>query len=267
MRLRTILPVATVFGGLLLARPASAHFHLDGPVDWLATDAQGDPQKAGPCGSTTGAKSNKITKVAPGSKLKILWTETIPHPGHYRISLNKDRTKFVDAVPVVEGNDCKSAPIGEPNAVILADGVEVHGDVPTGTKFEHEITLPAEPCDDCTIQIVQFMSDHAPPCFYYHCANIKIDATHTGAPVEVQTGPPPTTSGNPATSGGTSGASTSGGDDEGTSSGGNSSSGGRRIASPSNESSGCSTTGDASLAPVGLAMIAGLAFLRRRKKH
>jgi hypothetical protein len=31
-------------------------------------------------------------------------------------------------------------------------------------------------CDHCTLQVIEFMSQHGAPCFYHHCADISIKA-------------------------------------------------------------------------------------------
>lgn len=61
-----------------------------------------------------------------------------------------------------------------PQLPLLADGVFKHT-----TKFTSaqttEIQLPAGyTCDNCIVQVVEYMSNHAAPCFYYHCANVTV---------------------------------------------------------------------------------------------
>jgi hypothetical protein len=36
-------------------------------------------------------------------------------------------------------------------------------------------------CDHCVLQIVEFMANHGAPCFYHHCANIKISVNGADA--------------------------------------------------------------------------------------
>jgi hypothetical protein len=39
-------------------------------------------------------------------------------------------------------------------------------------------------CERCTLQVLEFMSNHPLPCFYYHCADVAI-GTGTAAPCSV----------------------------------------------------------------------------------
>jgi len=160
---------------LLWGPAALAHTRLDAPPDWLVTDSAGDPQKTEPCGSTTGTPSNVVTTVQAGSKLTVVWTETLFHPGHWRIAIASDRGQLVTPVPVVEANDCVSAPIEtSPIAPVILDGIFPHISPSATGSYRQEITVPDVVCDHCTLQLVQFMSSHAPPCFYFHCADLRI---------------------------------------------------------------------------------------------
>src|SRR5262245_56269798 len=108
-----------------------AHHKLVAPADWLVVDSlYGDPiggtQKTGPCGGGT-QPTNTVTTVTVGQKLTVRWTETVGHPGHYRIGIAANRGAFVTPTAVVTNNDCKSAPIQSPAvAPILMDGVYPH---------------------------------------------------------------------------------------------------------------------------------------------
>ncbi len=173
MKSRTLFLLAPVL--LLASAPAYAHFKLMAPADWIVTTAQGDPQKMNPCGTTGGMPTNMVTKVRPGSKLKVQWMETVGHPGHYRIAIAADRAQLTEPATVVQANDCKSAAIqATPVAPVIADGLFVHAAGAMGMMYEQEITVPNMICDKCTLQVLEFMSSHAPPCYYHHCANLQI---------------------------------------------------------------------------------------------
>src|SRR5688572_17728155 len=123
--MRRALATVAALAAIFVTARAEAHFTLEVPADALAVDEDGDPQKSAPCGSSTGPFSNKVTKVGPGTKLVVRWTETIPHPGHFRISIAKDASEFTNPEPVVEDNDCKSVLKEDPPvAPTIADGVE-----------------------------------------------------------------------------------------------------------------------------------------------
>jgi hypothetical protein len=219
---------------LLLSRPAHAHFKLTAPPDWLVTNDDGDPQKLSPCGTTAGTRSNMVTPVTAGSKLKVQWRETVGHPGHYRIAIAANRAQLVDPMAVVMMNDCKSAAIQNPPvAPVIADGLFPKTAGAAGRMYEHEITVPNMTCDRCTLQVLQFMSQHEPGCFYYHCADIQITAAGAadGGATPADAGPRDTAAtidlgGGAGGSGATGGAGTGGGSTGGASTGGAATGGG-----------------------------------------
>jgi hypothetical protein len=232
-------------GALIMtaAAPAAAHFKLEQPPDALVTDATGDPtgatgsQKASPCG--TGTPSNAVTKVRAGAMLHVKLTETIPHGGHYRIALSSKRADFEDPVATVTSGQCISAQIeSNPTAPVLVDGLFQHTQAQaTANKvWETDVQMPSTPCDDCTLQVVEFMTPHGSPCFYYHCAAIQIVADD-GADA-----------GNADTDAGADG--------------------GVRAASSSTSSSGCSVGGGAppSLVTLGIFSVIAISMFRRKRR-
>lgn len=171
---------------------AQAHFALLQPKSWWSQNTNGDPQKVAPCGSAVdgaqGAATGVITEVAAGSTLTIRIDERIFHPGHYRVALAvNDWSELPPPPPVTAGmgtNDCGSVPIDDtPDFPILADGMLQHTSAFSGPQ-EFEVTLPADvTCEKCTLQVIEWMAQHGDPCFYYHCADLKI----------TKDGPPPDT--------------------------------------------------------------------------
>ncbi|MEW5742668.1 MAG: SCE4755 family polysaccharide monooxygenase-like protein [Myxococcota bacterium] len=167
---------------LLAGTQALAHIKLTSPTSWQVTDSLGNPQKVGPCGEA-GTASNVVTTVEAGSQLSVEWTDTIFHPGHYRISIAPDMNDILTPTPVVMMNDCKSAPIeSTPVLPTVADGVFPHTTGSSGMTRSYSITVPMMSCDDCTLQLMQFMSAHTPPCFYFQCAKLRIVMPDAGQP-------------------------------------------------------------------------------------
>jgi hypothetical protein len=159
------------------AGSALAHFVLMSPDSWSTQSAQGDPQKTRPCGAEPGAGIGMVTSFAPGDSVTIGIDETIYHPGHYRVSLAVNDRNELPPDPVVSpgASACESAAIQSPPVFpVLADGMLAHT-----TRFEtpqtFSVKLPTDvSCTRCTLQVVEFMSAHGAPCFYYHCAEISI---------------------------------------------------------------------------------------------
>lgn len=255
-----------------MATRADAHFKLEQPADALNTAGNGDPtggdQKTPPCGVGTSA-SGIVTRVKAGSKLHIKLTETIAHGGHYRVALSSNKDQFTDPTPVVQNNNCVSAPIqNTPTAPVLADGLFEHAqaDFAAGKVWETDVTLPTTPCPDCTLQIIEFMTPHAPGCFYHHCAKLEIVDASTDLPDggEVIM----TDAGNTTSSSGSSGASSSGDTASGGSTSSSGSSGTRKLASSSDDGGGCSVANGSSPSyfVLGILGVTIASRLRRRRR-
>jgi hypothetical protein len=120
-----------------------------------------------------------VTAFAPGEAITITLDEPIFHPGHYRVALSvNDRSELPPPPPVTAGETpCGSVPIMDPAVFpVLADGMLQHTEPFSGTQ-SFQVTLPSDvTCTHCTLQVLEFMSDHAAPCFYHHCADISIGA-------------------------------------------------------------------------------------------
>lgn len=189
MLLRSFVATALVLFGCFTAAPASAHFKLLKPASWLKEDSTGGPQKGSPCGpGGTGflgddvqpiPTSGMVTEFKAGEEIEIEIDETIPHQGYWRIAFAKDRSEFT--IPPVDNPtscalDLSKVPTGAHDN-ILADGLWKEETQPAARKLSTKVKLPNEPCEKCTIQVVQVMKDHGlSSCYYYHCADIKIVA-------------------------------------------------------------------------------------------
>jgi len=181
-----------VAGLAIAAQSTSAHFRLLEPASWLIESDRGDPQKSGPCGGSNtewGKPSYFISKAVGGQKLHIKVQETVYHPGHYRVALAVNSPTELPPDPQVTTRDSERGPwsvsavIQNPSQIpVLADGLFVHSTRPTGPMepFETDVQLPNINCKKCTLQIVQFMAEHAfnnPGGYtYHHCANLEITA-------------------------------------------------------------------------------------------
>ena len=169
---------------------AEAHFRLLEPASWLIEDDRGDPQKAGPCGGTNadyGKPSYAVSKATGGSTLHVKVQETVYHPGHYRIAL---AVNSPNELPLDPKATTETGPNGQPRSVsaeiedpvaapVLVDGLWVHSEK-AGAAWETDVTLPNINCKHCTLQVVQFMEQHAPNnpgmFTYHHCAMLEITA-------------------------------------------------------------------------------------------
>lgn len=212
-------------GTLLGSAPSAlAHINLDSPAD---RDCTGE--KTGPCGSGCAPPRTNVTALEPGSTITVRWTETINHPGHYRISFDDD------------GDDAFQDPTSyddiqeSPTLPVLLDGIEDK----SGGQYEAQVTLPDVECENCTLQLIQVMTDKPPfgsgggNDVYYRCADLTLRRGAGGG----DAGPGP----GPGTDAGNGGG---GGGDGG----------------------GCSAAGDTSLGAAMLLFGLGV-FLRRRLRQ
>src|SRR3989454_6769890 len=170
-----LIGVAGVFAPAL----AHAHFILVPPGSWMSQDAYGLPEKLGPCGDEGGGTpTGKVTAFHAGETITVTINEVIPHPGHYRVALAVNDRSELPAEPEVmpkSGDPCGSAAIQDnPVLPILADNVLPHTQAFSAPQT-FTVTLPTGiSCTRCTLQVLEFMSNHTSPCFYHHCADLSI---------------------------------------------------------------------------------------------
>ena len=150
----------------LVASPAYAHIALDYPT------ARATAQKSSPCGPAGSVRGDVVTELVAGETVTVTWRETVNHPGHFRISSDDDGQD--DFVEPASFTDFYTGP-----SVLYDDIADSNGGV---NNFD--IVVPETPCDNCTLQVVQVMTDKAPygdgNDLYYQCADIRIIAAGTG---------------------------------------------------------------------------------------
>jgi hypothetical protein len=137
-----------VIAAAVFSTVVSAHFVLIQPAASMIQNRLGDPQKIGPCGGVSanpargtpanpGVPSGAITNVKGGTDLPLFVSESIFHPGHYRVALARTMAQLpkdpeVTVVQTEQGPRSKSAVIQNPPAPpILLDGIFAHTERPT----------------------------------------------------------------------------------------------------------------------------------------
>lgn len=267
-RISALLAAAALVAGALVSpSDASAHFVLQEPPAATVQDGLGNPQKQPPCGG--GTPTGILSAYLEGSTITITVDETITHPGHYRVALGVNGPGDLPEEPPVTAGDtpCGSTVIQDPPVFpVLADGQLLHTSSLGGPK-SFQVTLPAGvTCENCTLQVLEFMSDHAlndpGGCFYHHCANITVG---DGPPTSVTTAGPGSTSSGPSSGSGSSSKAGSG-------SGSGTGSGGSGGAGSDGTSGGCSCTTASDAAPTtqtiaGLSLILAALAVRRRARR
>ena len=166
---------------------ASAHIHMTSPRH--RTDAPTGDQKEEHCGTPGWVRASHPDRIAyflPGATVTVTWDETIQHPGYFRISFQPDGEVF--RIPLCGGGgagpDCglnfpdenltgQTDPGGS-GSLILADQI-LDGTLST------QVTLPNMECSNCTLQLIQVMTDKPPYTrdalsddIYFNCADVVL---------------------------------------------------------------------------------------------
>ncbi len=213
---------------LVLATPAvaSAHITLTSPAPRSAPALQKEP----PCGAAGSVRSANPTVFEPGATITVTWNETIDHTGHYRISLDESGEDFT--IPLSFNDTTQSENVVED---LIADRAG-------GGLYSQVITLPTTPCENCTIQLIQMMTDasYDPVTdIYFTCADIAIREGGVPGP-DAGVDPADPDAGNAGED-----------DDDGT---------------PSTATGGCSTTPDAGGGAGILSLLLAVVVMRRRRR-
>jgi len=258
--------------GFLVASVAQAHLDLTSPTSRYGRRELKDP----PCGTAGGARSTNVTTVEPGATIRVEWNEYTDHPGHYRIAFDDDGDDDFTDPPCLSDCDSRDMVIGiapgdYTDATVLADGIT---DRSGGGDYSYEVTLPDIECDNCTLQVIQFMTDKPPfgagggRDIYYQCADFVLQAGAGGdGGVVVVDGGTGADTGTGGTDTGTGGTDTgTGGTDTGTG-GTDTGTGGTDTGTGGGDDGGCSvapaSSGAAPLAA--FALIFALLGWRRRR--
>jgi hypothetical protein len=179
--------------GLSTSQFASAHIDLDSAGTHKSRYGRSEIKK-GPCGRTDGAKGTNIYNYEPGQTIKIAVDEFVPHPGYFRVAFAKDSdSEFVTPRTIDPINrKCMDDPAdkcGKPDFFntpgVLADNLDPHKRGWPGKRYTWDVKLPDVECDNCTLQVIQVMTDgypiHAPydPSYesedvYYQCIDIVL---------------------------------------------------------------------------------------------
>jgi hypothetical protein len=166
---------------------AAAHITLVSPAP------RNSSQKSAPCGTAGGVRGTNVTTLAPGATLTLTWKETVDHPGHYRIAFDDDGQDFVRP-PTANDSTMGSDP------TVLMDLIpDIQGNNPAGGRtYTQDITLPNVECTNCTLQLIQVMTDASKAPYttddasndvYFQCVDLVLAA---GAPDPDPTDPDPT---------------------------------------------------------------------------
>jgi hypothetical protein len=135
--------------------------------------------KEGPCGQEQNGRGQNINVFAPGDTLTVRWREFVNHRGYYRVAFDASGD---DGFPTFPGPG--ASPAGDdPTRSCPVDGRVILGyelEDGTGGEYSLEVTLPDIECENCTLQVVQYMYDTGRP-YYFQCADLALRRTQSDA--------------------------------------------------------------------------------------
>lgn len=147
---------------LLVLAPATASAHIALIYPPPRTDMLKQPN----CGLAGSTRSATPTVLAPGETITVRWNEIINHTGHYRISFDPDGEDFT--IPLSYDDTTQ-------DTNVLLDEIP---DVAGQSAYTRDITLPDLECENCTLQVIQMMTDKPPygdgNDIYFQCADLSL---------------------------------------------------------------------------------------------
>ncbi len=164
-----------VSGLVSLSAPAWAHIDLVFPPPRLAGTEGRNALKIGPCGQAMGqnGRTQTVTEFTPGETITVQVSEYIPHPGYYRVAFDVDGD---DDFPIRADMDSLDSANDDSETVHPVGDVILLYDFDKNDNIE--VTLPNVECDNCTLQVVQFMYDKIGNSlddeYYFQCADIRL---------------------------------------------------------------------------------------------
>lgn len=151
---------------VLLSHASFAHSRFN-PLGNIPGRSTASGLKTGPCGGINRTATAKA--LASGQAVRVDWEETIQHPGRFEFYFSQSGDSGFSYLATVQDDQNNPIPAGGPNHV-----------------FTSTLTLPNVTCTDCTLQMVQVMTENpASPSYYYSCADIQLSPSTAATP------PPP----------------------------------------------------------------------------
>ncbi len=187
---------------LLVSNAALAHFDMD-KAGTLKSRYGRKEIKKGPCGRKDGVRGANVFTFQPGETINVAIDEFIPHPGYFRIAFDQDGDdEFINPATVLPINRaCLSDPADKCGATdfyntpgVLMDNLSPHKAGSFNQRYSWDVKLPDVECDNCTLQVIQVMTDafpiHAPydPSYasedvYYQCVDLVLKKKAVEVPV------------------------------------------------------------------------------------
>jgi uncharacterized protein (TIGR03382 family) len=177
--MRGCLPALAI---LLVPALASAHVRITSP-----TPRSQDQLKQRHCGQTGSARAN-VQTYRPGAPLHLIWDEYVIHPGWFRVSFQQNGDTF-ELPPASNGVNGSGAASNYPTEDLTGRTDPVTGSAIIADRIKHgtlslDLTLPNVECDNCTLQLIQMMTDKPPYTsdtasddIYFACVDLVLSAS------------------------------------------------------------------------------------------
>jgi hypothetical protein len=191
----------------LSASVAHAHISLEMAGEYKSRAGDGNNElKTAPCGVAGAKRGSNVYTFEPGQTITIKLKEYVPHPGYFRIAFDNDGDDgFMEPQSIMPEN--RACMMGEMRCgktdfcnspTVLLDNIEPHWDANfAGGAIDRswQVKLPDVECDNCTLQIIQIMTDpaggaHGPYDLmndvYHQCIDVTLKR---GSVMDANTGP------------------------------------------------------------------------------
>lgn len=180
-RRRALGITAAACCGVLVSSTSLAHIDLLSPPPRQGGSPDSNLDE-GPCGQRNpGRVSERVSVFRPGETITVAWDVYVQHSSYFRLSFDLDGDDSFSqrsSAPVDPARDEPTQLLPGEGELILDYVMDRPGEL---EHVELSVTLPTEPCDNCTLQLTQFTYNlPLEEATYYQCADLTLE----GEPVE-----------------------------------------------------------------------------------
>jgi hypothetical protein len=141
-----------------------------------------------PCGQRDPGRTSDVSVFRPGETISVSWDAYVRHPSYFRLSFDLDGDDSFSERGSTPADPARDDPSRLPQAegeLILDYVRDPGGEL---GHVERSITLPSERCEECTLQLIQFIYDvPLDAATYYQCADVVLE----GEPIAASPTEPP----------------------------------------------------------------------------
>ncbi len=133
---------------ILVPALLDGHASFRWPVPRIA-----ETSKIAPCGGVP--RTDEPLVLETGQEIEVVWEEYIDHPGYYQLLFSSDNDE---------------------NFELLLDDIEDRpGELGEANIYRATVRMPAVPCEEGTLQLIQFMTENPRmPRLYFSCTDIRL---------------------------------------------------------------------------------------------